>query len=126
VLPTSSQQISFTVLVVVAFVLKTFDILHLIIRQASTDMFFIDWEKPKAGMKNFLIIGNFFVVLGNANTVSVWRTYFVANEFHEIQTFRRINPTFQLFFVLFLLKVIKILFFFRIWINLNWEILFLR
>jgi len=63
VLPTSSQQISFTVLVVVAFVLKTFDILHLIIRQASTDMFFIDWEKPKAGMKNFLIIGNFFCCL---------------------------------------------------------------
>ncbi len=42
------------------------------------------------------------------NTVSVWRTYFVANEFHEIQTFRRINLTVQLFFVLFLLKVITI------------------
>ena len=46
--------------------------------------------------------------LGNLNTVSVWRTYFVANEYNEIQTFRRINLTFQLFFVLFLLKVIII------------------
>ncbi|CAF0826220.1 unnamed protein product [Adineta steineri] len=93
VLPTSIQQISFTVLVVVAFVLKTIDILHLIIYQAYMDIFFIDWEKPKAG---------------NGNTVSVWRTYFAANEFHEIQTFRRINLTFQIFFVLFLLKVINL------------------
>jgi meckelin len=98
----------------------------LVIRQASADIFFIDWEKPKAGMKNFFSYLKFFIAIGNANTVSVWRTYFVANEFHEIQTFRRINPTFQLFFVLFLLKVIKILSFFRIWINLNREILFLR
>ncbi|CAF4454372.1 unnamed protein product, partial [Adineta steineri] len=44
----------------------------------------------------------------NGNTVSVWRTYFAANEFHEIQTFRRINLTFQIFFVLFLLKVINL------------------
>jgi len=49
-----------------------------------------------------------FIFIGHLNTVSVWRTYFVANEFHEIQTFRRVNLTFQLFFVLFLLKVIKI------------------
>ena len=47
-------------------------------------------------------------ILGDIKNVSVWRTYFVANEFHEIQTFRRINPTFQLFFVLFLLKVTSI------------------
>jgi hypothetical protein len=45
-------------------------------------------------------------VLGSANSVSVWRSYFVANEFNEIQTFRRISLTFQLFFVLFLLKVV--------------------
>ena len=40
-----------------------------------------------------------------ADTVSVWRSYFVANEFNEIQTYRRVNPTVQLLFVLFLLKV---------------------
>ena len=47
ILPTSAQQATFTALVIVAFVLKTLDILQLIIRQASTDIFFIDWEKPK-------------------------------------------------------------------------------
>ncbi|CAF3900474.1 unnamed protein product [Rotaria sordida] len=93
VMPTNAQQVTFTVLVVVGFILKTFDILHLIFRQASADIFFVDWEKPKAGYKN---------------TVSIWRTYFVANEFQEIQAFRRINVTFQLFFVLFLLKVINL------------------
>ncbi|CAF4828802.1 unnamed protein product [Rotaria sp. Silwood1] len=93
VMPTSAQQVSFTVLIVIGFIFKTFDILHLIGRQASADVFFVDWEKPKPG---------------NKNTVSIWRTYFVANEFQEIQTFRRISVTFQLFFVLFLLKVINL------------------
>ncbi|CAF4375937.1 unnamed protein product, partial [Adineta steineri] len=42
------------------------------------------------------------------NHVSAWRTYFVANEFNEIQTFRRIHVSFHLLFVLFLLKVINL------------------
>lgn len=49
------------------------------------------------------------MIIGKKDNVSIWRTYFVANEFHELQTFRRINLTFQLFFILLLLKVIKIL-----------------
>lgn len=92
-IPTSVQQATFTSLVVIAFVLKTLDILHLIIRQGSIDIFFMDWEKPKTG---------------DPNSVSVWRSYFVANEYSELQTFRRINVTFQLIFVLFLLKVINL------------------
>ncbi|CAF2915951.1 unnamed protein product [Rotaria sp. Silwood2] len=93
VMPTNAQQVSFTVLVIIGFIFKTIDILHLIIRQSNADIFFIDWEKPKAGYKS---------------TVSIWRTYFVANEFQEIQTFRRVSVIFQLFFVLFLLKVINL------------------
>ncbi|UJR08253.1 hypothetical protein I4U23_012526 [Adineta vaga] len=93
VIPTTIQQASFTVLVVVAFILKTLDILHLIIRQSNIDIFFIDWEKPRTE---------------NLNSVSVWRSYFVANEYSEIQTFRRINVTFQIIFVLLLLKVINL------------------
>ncbi|CAF1123716.1 unnamed protein product [Rotaria magnacalcarata] len=93
VLPTDALQASFTALVVLAFSLKTIDILHLVFRQAMVDIFFMDWEKPKAGIKD---------------DVSIWRTYFVANEYQEIQAFRRINVTFQIFFVLFLLKVINL------------------
>lgn len=40
-----------------------------------------------------------------APTVSIWRTYFVANEWNEIQTIRKINPTFQIISVLFFLEV---------------------
>jgi hypothetical protein len=50
-MPTSAQQASFTALVVVAFALKTLDIFHLVLRQGSIDIFFMDWEKPKAGME---------------------------------------------------------------------------
>ena len=42
---------------------------------------------------------------GDPDSVSVWRSFFVANEYSERQNFRRINVTFQLIFVLFLLKV---------------------
>ncbi len=40
-----------------------------------------------------------------ASPVSIWRTYFVANEWNEIQTIRKINPTFQVMAVLFFLEV---------------------
>ncbi|CAF0721030.1 unnamed protein product [Adineta steineri] len=90
---TSSIQKVFRILLIVSFALKTIDIIHLIIRQATIDIFFIDWERPKAG---------------DVNHVSAWRTYFVANEFNEIQTFRRIHVSFHLLFVLFLLKVINL------------------
>ncbi|CAF0721542.1 unnamed protein product [Adineta steineri] len=90
---TNSIQKVFRILLIVSFALKTIDIIHLIIRQATIDIFFIDWERPKAG---------------DINHVSAWRTYFVANEFNEIQTFRRIHVSFHLLFVLFLLKVINL------------------
>ena len=37
--------------------------------------------------------------------VSIWRTYFVANEWNEIQTVRKINPLFQVLTVVFFLEV---------------------
>lgn len=37
--------------------------------------------------------------------VSIWRTYFVANEWNELQTIRKISPTFQTMAVLFFLEV---------------------
>ncbi|CAF3770661.1 unnamed protein product [Rotaria sp. Silwood1] len=93
VIPTSIQQTSFTVLVVVTFILKSLDILHIIIRQSNIDIFFMDWEKPKSN---------------DITDVSVWRTYFVANEYSELQTFRRVNSTFHIIAVLFFLKVINL------------------
>ena len=47
VLPPVSAQGSFTILLIIAFVLKFFDLVHLILVQCSYDIFFIDWERPK-------------------------------------------------------------------------------
>lgn len=44
-----------------------------------------------------------------AAPVSIWRTYFIANEWNEIQTVRKINPLFQVLAVLFFLEVILLL-----------------
>lgn len=38
--------------------------------------------------------------------VSIWRTYFVANEWNEIQAVRKINKTFQVWAVVFFLVVV--------------------
>ena len=37
--------------------------------------------------------------------VSIWRTYFVANEWNEIQSLRKLNPTLLLLLVLLFLNV---------------------
>ncbi|XP_064467172.1 meckelin-like isoform X2 [Ornithodoros turicata] len=39
-------------------------------------------------------------------TVTIWRSYFIANEWCELQTYRRISLPLQLLFILFFLKVI--------------------
>ncbi|XP_029598941.1 meckelin isoform X2 [Salmo trutta] len=85
---------------------KTVQFLHKLIQQLSVDIFFIDWERPR-GKANKTIQGN---GIGEAkhdpSPVSIWRTYFVANEWNEIQTIRKISPTFQIMAVLFLLEVV--------------------
>lgn len=49
------------------------------------------------------------VIKSAAAPVSIWRTYFIANEWNEIQTVRKINPLFQVLAVLFFLEVILLL-----------------
>jgi len=46
--------------------------------------------------------------LKTQNRVSCWRTLFVANEWNELQTYRKTSTTVQLIFALFLLKVINL------------------
>lgn len=45
--PQGNQESMFNLLLIVAFVLKALDVLHLIFVQVSYDIFAIDWEKPK-------------------------------------------------------------------------------
>ena len=65
-------------------------------------MFFIDWERPRGAVATTIENG----AQGNVLTpVSIMRTLFVANEWQEVQTCRRIKPTLLLVFVLLFLKV---------------------
>ena len=68
------------------------------------DIFFIDWERPKEGGNKMSADGK---SVGTGSSVSIWRTYFVANEWNEIQTIRKTNVFFQLMATLFFLEVLN-------------------
>ncbi|XP_072426341.1 meckelin [Chiloscyllium punctatum] len=103
-LPTPSQERHFIASVVSAFALKFIQLLHQLGIQLTMDIFFIDWERPKGKIVKSVAGG------GDIKTapapVSIWRTYFVANEWNNIQTIRKTNPIFQLITVIFFLKVV--------------------
>ncbi|XP_700974.4 meckelin isoform X1 [Danio rerio] len=103
-LPLPAQEERFVVYVGCAFALKTVQFLHKIFVQLSVDVFFIDWERPRG--KTTKHVEGSGETKSQASPVSIWRTYFVANEWNEIQTIRKINPTFQVMAVLFFLEVV--------------------
>ena len=121
-LPLEVDEKLFKTFIFISFGLKLIDVLYLIFEQTSFDIFFIDWERP-SNVYSKKIDDDFMLPSDNNNNtikmktkneidmqnqVSCWRTLFVANEWNEIQTYRKINRTFQLVFVLFLLKVVNL------------------
>ncbi|XP_046999873.1 meckelin isoform X2 [Schistocerca americana] len=88
-----------------SLVLKVAEITHLIGKQISVDIFLIDWERPRA--RSTVWHRNKKSDAENSEQpVSVWRTYFIANEWNEIQTKRKTSLVFQLSVTLLFLKVI--------------------
>lgn len=96
-------------LLISAFILKFLHLLHLFVSQINVDVFLVDWEKPsrvevsktasnEASRK--LITEEYHIP-----RPSVWRMYLVANEWNEIQSYRKLNPAIQLIFTLFFLEV---------------------
>ncbi|KAB0400079.1 hypothetical protein E2I00_005099 [Balaenoptera physalus] len=63
---------------------KALQFLHKLISQITIDIFFIDWERPKG--KVLKAVEGEGGVRSATVPVSIWRTYFVANEWNEIQT----------------------------------------
>ncbi|KAG9283614.1 meckelin [Astyanax mexicanus] len=103
-LPLPVQEERFVTYVGCAFALKAVHFLHKLFEQLSVDVFFIDWERPRGkSTKSVEVTGEGKT---SAAPVSIWRTYFVANEWNEIQTIRKISPTFQIMAVLFFLEVV--------------------
>ncbi|KAB1257846.1 Meckelin [Camelus dromedarius] len=103
-LPVPAQEERFVTFVGCAFALKALQFLHKLISQITIDIFFIDWERPKG--KVLKAVEGEGGVRNATVPVSIWRTYFVANEWNEIQTVRKINPLFQVLTVLFFLEVV--------------------
>ncbi|NXJ86503.1 MKS3 protein, partial [Trogon melanurus] len=103
-LPLPSQEEDFVTYIACAFSLKALQFLQLLVSQLTIDIFFIDWERPKG--KVLKAVEGEGVVKSAAAPVSIWRTYFIANEWNEIQTMRKINPLFQVLAVLFFLEVV--------------------
>ncbi|XP_049637892.1 meckelin [Suncus etruscus] len=103
-LPVPEQEERFVTYVGCAFALKALQFLHKLVSQITIDIFFIDWERPKG--KILRAIEGEGGVRSSAVPVSIWRTYFVANEWNEIQAVRKINPLFQVVSVLFFLEVV--------------------
>ena len=83
----------------ISFSLKTVELIHLLIVQTNVNIFLIDWEKPENKP-------NDKVANASDSNVSVWRTYFVANEWNELQAQRKISSVFQIIASVFCLTVI--------------------
>ncbi|XP_068425702.1 meckelin [Clinocottus analis] len=103
-LPLPDQEEQFVTYIGCAFALKAVQFLHKVILQVSTDVFFIDWERPRSKTSRTVQAGD--DLKRDPAPVSIWRTYFVANEWNQIQTIRKISPTFQIMAVLFFLEVL--------------------
>ncbi|XP_032891723.1 meckelin-like isoform X1 [Amblyraja radiata] len=115
-LPPAGSEIEtgFIIYVSCAFALKALQLIHIMIVQMTVSIFLIDWEKPK-GRQLAKPAEN----KPSPSSVSIWRTYFIANEWNEIQTKRKINPILQLILILLLLEVIGIKNIARRDLNLN-------
>ncbi|KAG7242035.1 hypothetical protein INR49_024080 [Caranx melampygus] len=103
-LPLPNQEEQFVTYIGCAFALKAVQFLHKLILQVSVDIFLIDWERPRS--KTSKTVQASGESKRDPAPVSIWRTYFVANEWNEIQTIRKISPTFQIMAVLFFLEVL--------------------
>ncbi|KAK3890444.1 hypothetical protein Pcinc_005601 [Petrolisthes cinctipes] len=108
---TLKQEFLIKQYLIAAFFLKLVQILHIIYVQITLDLFIIDWEQPRA--KNSIPHPQLSTnseeegkLRGGEQPISIWRTYFLANEWNEIQTHRKINVSFQLLVTLLFLKVI--------------------
>ncbi|XP_061918864.1 meckelin-like isoform X2 [Entelurus aequoreus] len=100
--PLPDQEEHLVKYIICAFALKAVQFLHKLSIQLSVDVFFLDWERPRTTAKKTVSANG--EQKHDISPVSIWRTYFVANEWKEIQTLRKIWPTFQIMAVLFCLE----------------------
>lgn len=64
------------------FIIQVLYVVWLLWFQSQVDIFLLDWERPRASQSNQTGGGENSVAMA---PVSIWRTYFIANEWNEIQ-----------------------------------------
>ena len=104
-LPVGNQEIAFIILLVLAFLFRFLEVVYLIWKQTTIKIFFIDWEKPK-NVSNSQTLDTVTPSTAVSPSVSIWRTYFIANEWNEIQTLRKTSPILILVITLLFLEAI--------------------
>ena len=89
----------FRVFIVICFFGQLFKVIEIILQQTGVEIFFMDWEKTRGKLANTKD------AKGKAQQapISAWRTFFVANEWNELQSQRRINVPFTIVTMLFFL-----------------------
>ncbi|GAB0088742.1 Meckelin [Sergentomyia squamirostris] len=102
------------VLTGIALAFKTIKLLQHLWQIAHIDIFFIDWERPRI-FENRNQLDTPSVCSGSVGTrlaspcesISAWRSYFVANEWQELTTTRKISMFIHLMGLLWLLLLVK-------------------
>lgn len=118
--PTIAFKLEFTIVLLWYF--QVVQIVYLVWHQCTIDIFFMDWERSKG-----LLLGQatnqnpdtasssedgpppvVAAAAGSASPapISIWRTYFVANEWNEIQSIRKVDHTLLLMLVLLFIQVL--------------------
>ncbi|KNC46586.1 meckelin [Thecamonas trahens ATCC 50062] len=99
-LPTSSAHTEMVAVLATAFACQALAVLYQTYKQSSVDIFLMDWERPKGQV----VPKDGDIRNAKPASISIWRTFFIANEWHELQTLRRISLEGTLFALLFLLR----------------------
>lgn len=96
---------TFQILLIIIIVLEAVYIVRELIRQCSSEMFFIDWEHSRSPPANPQSPTRGVAPKNEVGPViSVWRNIFMCNEWARFQTHRRVNIEFSLLGVLVLLQ----------------------
>ncbi|KAL3124202.1 hypothetical protein niasHT_004791 [Heterodera trifolii] len=111
-----SQEGSFVAYLVSAVALKALSLAHTLVCLTLVQTFFIGWERPRA-LKNpeqkrpideaKEAKGEQKATDSQHSSVVIWRTYLIANEWNELQLYRKTRLSVQLLTVLFLLDYME-------------------
>uniref|UniRef100_A0A7E4ZZE5 Meckelin n=1 Tax=Panagrellus redivivus TaxID=6233 RepID=A0A7E4ZZE5_PANRE len=110
VLLTRDQEWIFITYICVALGLRVIALIHLYACLILTETFFIDWERPRGSTPTQTQFTTSIeerikeIPAAEPRPPVIWRTYFVANEWNELQNYRKTSIAGQLMLLLFVLE----------------------